>query len=177
MVNNHETYMAWWEDTARKYKAINHDPLTNLAFVRVVDSSRSPFQPYYYTNEFFEEMRELNFPCLIAESTSARFDYQQGVFGDFKGGIVVIDETDGNTDFDSINKAVSACEIHCKKLVGYLQKYLKEQFPSVGKLLSSSIIIHPIGPVGDKYFGARAEFTIKAHDCGFEYDVRDWDDE
>lgn len=173
MVTNHEEYMTFWENVARKYVPISHDVQNNFAFSRVIDSSRSPFQPYYYTKEFFEEISEMKYPCLIAESTSARFSNSQGDFGDYKGAIVVLDSTNGEDDQDSINKAVSSCEKHCKKLMGFLRNYLREN-PLKGKLLSGSLIIHPIGPISDSLFGARAEFTIKAQDCDFKVVDSDW---
>lgn len=169
--------MNWWEGVASKYKAIKHDKEAHPAFSRVIDASRSPFAPYYYNKEFFDDLGELKFPCLIAESMSARFQNQQGDYGDYKGAILVLDEVDENYNHDQSNEAVSKCEGHCSKLIGYLRKYLKDNKGNLGKLLSGSVVIHPIGPVNGVYFGARAEFTIKIQECGFKYDEDDWIDE
>jgi hypothetical protein len=174
MLLNHNTYMAYWENLAKNYLPISHSE-SRIAFARVIDSSRSPFQPYYYTNEFFESLRDdMHFPCLIAESTRERFANKQGMLGDYTCGILVIDSTTETNNFDDENTAVSNAKEHCGKLLAKLQQDIKED-ASLGHLVSSSILIHPVGPLGNGLFGARAEFTMRASAKKlFCYDKNDW---
>lgn len=176
MLLDHNEWMAYWEDLASRYRPINHGPKA-MAFARVIDSSRSPFQPYYYTDEFIESLRDdMNFPCLVVESTRAGHQQNSGIHAIHKCGIVVLIDAE-KSDYDEENTAVDKCKKHCEALMAKLMADLKET-PQNGHLDKGSILIHPIGPVNREIWGARVEFTIRVSaDCNFVVDPDVWQPE
>jgi len=164
MLLDHNEWMKYWENVACKYKPIAHDSDQKVAYARVIDSSRSPFQPYYYTEEFTTSLRNgMNYPCLIVESTRENYRHNQQMHGYSTCGIVVLMEAE-KADYDSENLAVDQCKKHVAQLVAKLQSEIKAAVgkPAEAHFEKDSLVIHNIGPMGSKnLFGARAEFVLR----------------
>lgn len=158
--NSHAPYVEFWKTLVSSFIPIGHSE-EEPHFTRIIDTTGSPFEPYYMTQEFKEKLpHDLKAPYFLLESFREKLSGgRSSKSSTYDCGFIILNQTGQVKDFDSINQVIDQTELWAHQILGKADNEMQID-DSLSKIDWDSVVIHKVGPVQQSLFGVRVDFKV-----------------